>query len=114
MNNSLLEIDFEVEPVIDTAKLRSKETDLVRIIEALTQVGESKEWAYLKEQIFEGVVEALKRERDSEVEKQPLNAPKIHNLNGQIKWAKKYLDLLSFASIYKQELVNIRKKLNAT
>ncbi len=114
MNNSLLEIDFELEPVVDTAKLRVKETELGRIVEALTKVAESQEWAYLQEKMFAGVVDSLKREREAEVERQPLNGPKIHNLNGQIKWAKKYLDLLSLAIIYKQELVNIRKRINAT
>lgn len=115
MNNSLLEIDFETnEPVLDTAKLRSRETELLKIVEAITTIGESKEWLLLKEKVFDGVVDALRREREAEIEKQPLNGPKIHNMNGQIKWAKKYLDLLSLANIYKQELVNIRKKTNAS
>lgn len=113
MNNSLLEFDFEV-PVIDTEKLRVRETELGRIVEALTKVSESQEWAYLREKIFEGVVDSLRRERETEIEKQPLNGPKIHNLNGQMKWAKKYLDLPALAIIYKQELVNIRKRINAT
>ena len=113
MNNSLLEIDFEV-PIEDKAKLRFRETELIKIVEAITKVGESQEWAILKEKIFDGVVDSLRRERETEIEKQPLNGPKIHNLYGQIKWAKKYLDLLSLGIIYKQELVNIRKRINAT
>lgn len=117
MNNSFIAIenvslDLD-EPKVNLAHLRQKETELVAIIEAITVVSESKEWQLLKEKVFDGVVESLKRRRDTEVEKKPLNGPVIHSLNGQLEWAKKYSNFDSLASIYKQELSNIRKMLNA-
>jgi len=116
MNNSFISIEniaLELEtPVDNTVHFRKKEAELIKIIEALSKVIESKDWQFLQDTVFNGVVENLKREREFEVDKQPLNGPKIHNLNGQIKWAKKYLDLSSLALIYKQELVNVRKQLN--
>ena len=110
MENVSLELDARVD---NTEHFRERETELIAIIDAIIKVAESKEWQTLKNKIFDGVVQSLKQERDTEVEKKPLNGPKIHDLNGQIRWAKKYLDLLSLASIYKQELVNVRNQLNA-
>lgn len=111
MQNVSLELDTQVD---NTVHFRERESELIKIIEALNRVAESPEWQLLNDKIFGGVVDSLKREREVQVEKQPLNGPLIHNLNGQIKWAKKYLDLSSFANIYKQELINVRKQLNAS
>lgn len=117
MNNSKIAINevsfFQVEELDLKPRLRQKETELVEIIEAINAIAESKEWKVLKEKIFDGVVESLKRQRDSEVEKKPLNGPVIHSLNGQLAWAKKYSDFSTLAHIYKLELENIRKKLHA-
>ncbi len=116
MNNSFIAIEnvsLELEsPVDNTVHFRQQESELVAIIEAINKVAESQEWKLLQDKVFNGVVESLKKEREVQVERQPLNGPLIHNLNGQIKWAKKYSDLSSLASIYKQQLINIRKQLN--
>lgn len=117
MNNSLIieQVSLELDQPLDNTELfRQKETELIQIIEAITKVAESREWAILKEKLFDGVVENLKKQRDQEVEKKPLNGPMIHSINGQLAWAKKFLDLASLASIYKLELQNTRNKLNAT
>lgn len=118
MNNSFLAIEnvsLEIEEQKDiTPQLNQRESELIARIEAFNKVAGSLEWKLLQEKIFDGVVENLKKERDIEVEKKPLNGPKIHDLNGQLRWAKKYSNLLSLASIYKQELVNIRKQLNGS
>lgn len=118
MNNSFIAIEnvsLELDPPVDmTEVLRSKESELVQIIEALETVNESREWQILKDKLFNGVVENLMRQREVEIEKKPLNGPMIHSLNGQLAWAKRYLNIADLASIYKLELVNIRKKLNAT
>lgn len=110
INNVSLELDT---PLDNTVHFRERETELVKIIDALTAIAESKEWKILEDTIFKDVVKNLLRDRDREASvEQSLNGPKIHNLNGQIKWARKYLDLSSLASIYKQELVNVRNQLN--
>lgn len=116
MNNSFIAIEnvsLELEPSLDnTVHFRQRESELIAIIETINKIAESKEWKVLNDKIFNGVVEGLKRERESEIEKQPLNGPKIHNLNGQIKWARKYTNFTTLADIYKQELINVRKQLN--
>jgi len=113
MNNSfIVENSLELEtPVDNTERFRQKESELITIIEAINKVAESYEWQILKEKIFDGVVENLKKQRDTEVEKKPLNGPLIHSLNGQLAWAKKYSDFAKLADIYKLELANVRKQL---
>jgi hypothetical protein len=112
MNNSSLTDDTFDLPVDNTVRYREKESDLVKIIEAINRLAVNPDWNFLQEKIFDGVVEGLKKERDNEVEKQPLNGPKIHSINGQLKWAKKYSNVVDLAQIYKLELTNVRKQLN--
>lgn len=117
MNNSFIAIENVSlaleEPLDNSESLRVKETELMQIIEAIEMIANSREWKLLKEKIFDGVLEGLKRQRDFEVEKKPLNGPVIHSLNGQLVWAKKYSDFSTLANIYKLELESVRKLLNA-
>lgn len=117
MNNSFIameSVSLNLEEPVDAVRFREKEAELMAIIEALETVGQSAEWSVLKEKVWDGVVASLLRQRDVEVEKKPLNGPLIHSINGQLAWAKKYLNISDLANIYKLELTNIRKKLNAT
>lgn len=107
--NEMLEMD---EPVDNTVHFRQKEAELIKILEAINGLSANPDWLLLKEKIFDGVVDGLKKQRDIEVEKQPLNGPKIHSINGQLTWAKKYSNIADLAHIYKLELANIRKQLN--
>lgn len=117
MNNSFIameNVSLELEtPIDNTVHFRQKEAELIKIIEAITKVASSQEWKLLEDKIFNGVTEGLKRRRDVEVEKKPLNGPMIHSLNGQLEWAKKFTNFITLADIYKQELINVRKQLNA-
>lgn len=118
MNNSFLaiqniELEMEVKQEVDNKPvLRARETELLKILEAIKNLSVNKDWLTLKELVFDGVGEALKKQRDIEVERKPLNGPLIHSINGQIAWAKKYSNISNLASIYKLELDNVRKSLN--
>lgn len=117
MNNSFLAtesvtLELEEIPKVDLVRLREQETELLKIIQAIEDVAKSEAWGVLKEKVFDGVVTTLKKRRDYEVEKKPLNGPLIHSINGQLEWAKRYSDFSSLANIYKQELTKVRSKLN--
>ena len=118
MNNSFFaqeSITLEVNPPVDISeKLRTKEAELLTIIEAIETIADSREWKVLKEKIFDNLVEAIKHQRDMEIEKKPFNASIIHSLNGQLTWATKYSDFAKLSDIYKSELQNVRKHLDAT
>lgn len=107
-------VNLEETPVDNTVRFRERESELIAIIEAFETVGASSEWKLLKEKVWDGVISSLLKQRDMEVEKKPLNGPLIHSINGQLAWAKKYLNISDLANIYKLELQNIRKNLNAT
>lgn len=117
MNNSFLafqniELEMEVKEELDKKPvLRARETEIIKILEAINNLSVNKDWLTLKDLIFDNVVEVLKKEREREIEKQPINGPKVHSLNGQLAWAKKYSNISNLASIYKLELDSIRKQL---
>lgn len=118
MNNSKIALDdymdsLEDEVVDNQPALREKEVELVAIIEAIQNLSNNRDWVILQEKVFDGVVNNLMKRRNTEVEKKPLNGPVIHSLNGQLEWAKKYSNIASLAQIYKLELTNVRKLLDA-
>ena len=113
MNNSFIaQQNLTLEENDRTPRLRERESELVKIIGAIEKIDQSAEWQILKEKVFDGVVESLLKQRETEVEKKPLNGPMIHSLNGQLAWAKKYSNLLRLADIYKLELRKIKEQLN--
>lgn len=97
------------EPVDRTEILREKESVLVRIIEALVKIEESAEWSTLKSLIFDNTVENLEKRLKNESEQLELKPSLIHQLQGQLIWARKYADLHKLADGHRLELANIRK-----
>lgn len=117
MNNSFIAIEnvslAEDEKQDNKPALRVRETELNAIVEAIVNVANNPDYQVLKDMIFDGLVESLNKKLMVEIKKKPLNGPLIHSINGQIEIATKYSDILSLASIYKLELQNVRKVLNA-
>jgi len=114
MNNSKLALDsFEpTKPVDRKPKLRGMESRLVDIIESLKFIIDTKEWQTLKDEIFDGVLESLEKRLMVEAKKAEKDIGKMDSLNGQIVWAKKYSDLDKLVTVYRQELVNVRRGLD--
>lgn len=114
MNNSKIAIDsFSIVDFADTTViLRQRQTELLKIIEALQGVIKTDQWQVLKELMFDGLVESLQRRLQTEASKNELNSPEIYRLNGQLLWAKRYSDLNKLTETYKVELNQITKKLN--
>lgn len=115
MNNSKIAIDNTLtEEIRDiTPYLRSREVDLTKIIEAISRVLGSDEWKLLKSHVFDGVTESLEKRLTTEAKKNEVNSPEIYRLQGQIVWAKKFSKLEELQEIYRLELIEIKKKLNA-
>lgn len=111
MNNSLvietLSIDMDSEPDT-TPLLHKKEEELTSILEAVEHIKASSYWLLLQDKVFNGVVDSLQNRLRSEK-----NPTEIYRLQGQIVWAEKYTDLDKLAQAYRNELSNIRNKLNA-
>ena len=115
MNNAKLAFETNLlkeELVIDTSVvLRKRQTELVKIIEALNAVLKVPEWKNLKELVFDQRIEKLEKELRTESLKDELRSPEIYRLQGKLEWARRY-DFYKLAETYKTELDNITKKLN--
>lgn len=115
MNNSKIAFDMvsleTIEPKSEEIlpKLREKESELVKIIEAISGISETVEWEVLERAIFDKLVETLDRRMTMETNKQELNNPEIYRLQGQLIWARKYADFGGLADAYRAELTNIRQ-----
>ncbi len=109
MNNSLtIELSQEKE---DT-RYQEREAELVRLIDAIKGLEETREWSTLKEALFDGLVERLEAQLRNEAERPELNSSALYRLQGQLSWARTYADLGKLAKTYHAELVSIRKNKN--
>lgn len=112
MNNSFLatqNVDMEVSTPVDTIPLlQARAVDLERIIDAFDKISSSMYWKLLQSEIFDGVLEALERRMRNEKD-----TTQLFKLQGQIVWADKYSDLSKLADVYKRELINVTKQINA-
>lgn len=111
MNNGLVSFDF-LEEKPDKSFLRERQTQLVKIIEAIEAVNKTSEWQILNELIWKDGLQTLEKRLSNEALKKELDNPEIYRLQGQIAWAKRYSDLNKLVEAYKVELNNITKKLN--
>lgn len=91
--------------------LRERQTQLIRVIEAIDEVLKDKGWQTLKELVFDGLVESKKGQLLIEATRPELDERKIFHLQGELAWAKRYGDLRSYAEMCKKELEGIKRKL---
>lgn len=111
MNNAKIALDNILvdEPHIDTTpELRARMEKIVEVIEALDQISHSSYWTVLKQQVFDGVTDELKRRISTAKDN-----IELYRLQGQIAWAEKYSDLHKLSDLYRRELAIIKSKINA-
>ncbi len=115
MNNSKLAIEsipLHIEDQVDNTEiLRKRENELLKIIEALKGVEQSKDWSTLKIEIFDGLVNSLEKQLRDEAKKEDPDTLVLNRLAGQLKWAEKYSDLHKLENIFRVELQKIRQNL---
>ena len=113
MNNSQVFIDLKPESNEDVAtKLRVEEARVLRIIEALDGIQDSKEWSSLKTEVFDNLVNVLEKELRTEAKKDEPSPLKLNRLSGELKWAERFADLNKLANSYRVQLKNIRQQLH--
>jgi len=115
MNNSLnLEHDdtFSIEPVVPTESLREREAKLVRMVEAVVALSQTREWSTLKKELFDEIASSIENRIKSETAKSVININELYRLQGELAWARKYGNLMLLAKDYQNELSAIRKLLN--
>lgn len=116
MNNSKIATDvLTLRPEAEVDRnpyLRTREAELVRLIEAVKEVEASKAWSTLKELVFSIEVEKLESQLKTEAEKDNPNPLSLRFVSGKMAWATKYADLSRLATVFRLELTNVRKNLH--
>ena len=111
MNNSKIVSDNFEEEEIDLSPLQDKQGELTQIIEAINRVEVSEDWQKLKKLLLDGVVSNLERQLANESLKKEINPSEIYRLQGQLTWAKKYVDLKKLSEFFRQQLEGIKLRL---
>ncbi len=88
-----------------------KHSELVRIIESFENLEKSKEWATLKELVFDGALASIERQILTEASNLDINTAKLYRLQGEKEWARKYADTTKYVETLKQQLDEINKKI---
>lgn len=88
---------------------KEREAKLVRLIESLEALNQSREWSTLKKDLFDGTLESIERRIEQEASKPEINVQELYRLQGERKVAKKY-QLDTLIANYRAELANIRKQ----
>lgn len=91
------------------ASLRTRDAQLVRLIEAITDIQSTAAWSTLKEE-FDGEGARLIRLLLVESRKKEIDLPEVYRLQGRID-ATKRLSLEKLLEDYRTERESIRKKL---
>lgn len=108
MNNAFINADSPPEPQFEAIK--DRESKLVRTIQAIKAVSESREYSSLKTELFDPEVESLRKQIFAEAKKLPADPIVLAHLNGKYEMAKKYHDLTLYAKERQTELNNLRVK----
>lgn len=90
----------------------AEEARVVRIIEAIQGVQDSKEWSTLKTEVFDSLVNVLEKDLKTEAKKEDPDPKKLNRLSGELKWAEKYSDLTKLEISYRTQLQGIRKHIH--
>lgn len=112
MNNSFhIELDesFAEKSQEPDTRYQEREAKLVRLIEALSAINESREWSTLKTELFDSVLDTIESKMKTESQKDEVRLPEIYRLQGERLWAKRYSNLDTLIGQYRAELVSIRK-----
>ena len=112
MNNSFIKspIDTQVKKNLKERYIE-EETSVIRVIEAIQKLKESREWSTLKTEIFDSLTENLKKDLFSEAQKPDTNPMRLNRLAGELSWAEKFSDLQKLEDRYKVELQRIRVRI---
>ena len=91
--------------------LRSEESRLLKIVNAIQEVQNTKAWSSLKEEIFDSLVNTLEKELRSEAEKIDVDPNKLNRISGELKWARKFSDLQKFENEKMVKLQRVKLQL---
>lgn len=92
-------------------KLEKMKKDHSDILGAITALGGIEEWKVLQELIFDKAFASIEKQILAEAVKPELNLSKIHILQGERNWARRYCDVRRFADFHKSLLEELNNQL---
>ena len=115
MNNSKFAIESVSlqleEETSNVDSLKEREQKLIRTIEALEDVQNTKSWSSLKQEVFDTLPADLNKQIGAEAKKLNPDIQKLNRLSGELKWAERFSDLSKYGNELRVELRNIRQTL---
>lgn len=116
MNNSRFALDSVSlkieEPTLNEDLLKQREQKLVRIIEAIREIQDTKSWSSLRSELFDNLPDNLNKQINQEAKKLNPDTNRLNRLAGELKWAEGFSDLKKLEEIHMVELQSIRKQLH--
>jgi len=112
MNNALL-IEEDELAIDTTVVLKERRAELMKLLGAIDNLSKNPDWQTVKELVFDGMTEKIEKSLQAEAKKNELCTPEIYRLQGKLNWAQRYSDVYKLAEVYKLELNQLTKKLNA-
>lgn len=94
---------------MDKEKLITRQSELIKTIEAIDDILHSKSWQVLRSN-FEERIASLEKQLLSEARNMPIDINKFYVIQGQISEAKRF-DFPSWAEKLKKELIGIKNNL---
>lgn len=113
-NNSLVRLEETPVSIAQRELLKEREGKLVKILEAIRAVKETKCWSTLKVEIFDGLSSKLERELRDEARKVTPDPNKLNRIAGQLEWAERFSDLNKLDQRFQVELQGIRQRYGKT
>lgn len=101
---------IELTPEVAT-KLRERQGELIKIIEAFEGLEKNKDWQVIKELVFGRWLEAVERQMRNEVLSKEIDSDKLYKLQGEWASARQYSDPIGFAKTLAVQLQGIKNKL---
>ena len=111
MNNSIIAFNNLEKDEEKIESLKDHQAKFSRIVEAISQVESNQSWKNLKKIYLDEIVKNLKRQLSLEAGRRELNAPEIYRLQGQLLWAKRYVDLKKLAESFMLQIDNLKKQI---
>lgn len=105
MNNAWTLDELEETKPTDTS---AEQARLVRIIEAIDELVKNDSWRTLQELCFSREEERINRLLLTEAKETAPDLTTIHQLQGELQWAKRYGNLVSYAQLLKNQLEKLK------
>lgn len=91
--------------------LQTQQGELSQVVEAINRVEQSSDWQKLKRLTLDGVLANLEHQLLKQMMQKEINLPEVYRLQGQITWAKKYVDLKKLGEFFKLQIESIKNQL---